>query len=198
MLVDWGGVERPAYVVADVNEPGLVEAMRDLTLVSKQFREAVKAGLKLAPLTAQPMDHGHKFSPEFSGTKTFTTKEQVTARVEHGKVVKALRDALESKGIEVFNDMNRDLYSTDADGAIRALFEAKTASGTGSLYEAIGQLFYHSDDGATRVAVMPDDISQPKSLRLEKLGIRLLTYTWSKSGAVKFNDLDKLASDLQP
>ena len=193
-MVDWGGVARAAYVLAALDDPDLVEAVRDLTLYSKQFREAVRKGLELTPVTVATSTH--KFSPEFEGTKTFSTKEQVVARVRHGKVVKALREALGTKKIAVFNDQNRDAYVSANGAAKGALFEVKTSSVTTSVYEAIGQLFFHADEGALRVAVLPNDIDEVKSKRLGDLGVRLLTYSWSKAGCVMFNALDDLAADL--
>jgi hypothetical protein len=65
-----------------------------------------------------------------------------------------------------------------------------------SVYEALGQLAYHSDEGALRVAVLPSDVSPSKRARIETLGVRLLTYSWS-GGEVHFDALNELLRNLQ-
>jgi hypothetical protein len=195
-IVDWGGVQRPAYIISAIDDNGLVEAVRDIVLISKQFREAIKAGLKLKP--SPPTLDSHKFSPEFEGAKMFTTREQVVAIVRHGKVVKGLREALEGKGLDVANTINRDLYVHDHEGRTRALFEVKTTSDTTSVYGAIGQLFFHAEDGVMRVAVLPADIAESKAKRLEELGVSILKYSWASDGVAKFHEFEKLARELRP
>jgi hypothetical protein len=131
VLVDWGGVQRDAYVLADLDDgPMLVEEMRNLTQISKEFREEVKARLKSRERRVT-LKTQHAFRPEFEGTKTFTTKEQIVARVMHGKVVRTLRQVLH-KHVTLFNDANRDLYAHDASGRVTALLEVKTSSATTS------------------------------------------------------------------
>jgi hypothetical protein len=76
------------------------------------------------------------------------------------------------------------------------LFEVKTTAGTTSVYEAIGQLFFHAVDGAMRVAVLPNDISTTTARRLEDLGLQVLRYSWTASGAARFHEFDRLVRRL--
>jgi hypothetical protein len=196
--VDWGGVERPAYVISALDDPELMANVGHITRMSKNFREQMKAGLTM---TSPPADVSFPsnvpaFRPEFEGTKTFTTRDQVVATVRHGRVVTALRDALTAVHLEAANTINRDLYVCDDAGNMRALFEVKTTAGTTSVYEAIGQLFFHAVDGAMRVAVLPNDISATTARRLEDLGLQVLRYSWTASGAARFHEFDRLVRRL--
>ena len=84
------------------------------------------------------------FTPEFQGIKEYSMSKNIAAKCDHGPIVGALREKLESQGIIVGNRGLMDLYVLDKTQKIHTLFEVKTDSTPTRCYEAIGQLFYYS------------------------------------------------------
>lgn len=136
---------------------------------------AVDSGLAMAAHSPAPLD-GH----EFAGTKTYSTKPDIVANVLHGIVVRRLREEVEKLGFKATRDQFRDLY-VPGSGIVRALFEVKTDLTTGSVYSAIGQLFFHGGAGAAQrlVAVVPSGLGRLGAGRMSALGIRVVSYTWA-------------------
>lgn len=192
--VDWGGVQKSAYIVGAIDDAEIAEKLYSLTRASKEFREYVRNGggdrdesSKLA---------NFRFAPEFVGTKTYSPREQVIAVADHGRVVKALREELRRRGVDAYNNIHRDLFVPTRDGKdLRALFEVKTLSDTGSLYTAIGQLYFHGLDSTLRVAALPDDLREVDRKRLEELDIRVVTFSKTSTG-VSFKGLAPIVAEL--
>jgi hypothetical protein len=124
------------------------------------------------------------FRPEFFGQrKSYTLRGQIRGEAIHGKVINALHDVLKAKKIgQIRNDQGRDLFVLNSAGRLQFLFEAKTDLSTHSIYEAVGQLFYHSA-GFTplpkRVLVLPGKPSDKTQNILRKIGISTLRFEWS-------------------
>lgn len=132
-----------------------------------------------------------KYTDEHSGVSVTERNEPLIIVRTHGIVVKALADELRTRGLQVGNDKNRDLFVHQR-GQITTLFEIKTSSSTQCLYSAVGQLLLYSipiGNRVTLIAVLPDKLSKTVTTRFSGLGINLLYYKWDNDEP-KFADLD--------
>jgi hypothetical protein len=195
---DSGGQDLSVYVLARLDDPRLVQKVATFTRVSAEFRAHVKAGkipgvASSGSAPATTTGNATTFSPEFVGTKAYTTAEKVEAECTHGLVVKALRERLSAAGISAGNTVSRDLYVSGATGpAMLALFEVKTLADTTNVYGCVGQLMVHGGAGAAKhlVAVLPDGLKAHLSTRLTALGLRVVTFEWSPDETIAFEGLD--------
>jgi hypothetical protein len=137
------------------------------------------------------------FSPEFEGPREpYVLSEAIASRCDHGPVIRELHRQLTQRGLQVGNDRSRDLYTAAPDGSMKLLFEAKTDNTTTSLYGGLGQLLYH---GASQshppklILVLPRASEDERSTRLDKLGVAILSYSWS-NGTPTFDNLDQVLS----
>jgi hypothetical protein len=97
---------------------------------------------------------------------------------------------LQEGGLEVGNDQNRDLYVADRDGRTELLFEAKTDVSTSSVYQAIGQLIFHSvthEPQPKLVLVLPASPDVATNRVLDRLNIRVLAFQWEKDKPIFLN-----------
>lgn len=136
------------------------------------------------------------FRPEFFGQrKSYKLRGQIQSEAMHGKIINALHDALKAKKLgQIRNDQGRDLFVLNSIGRMQFLFEAKTDLSTHSIYEAIGQLFYHSAGfipSPKRVLVLPGKPSSKTRNVLRKIKISMLRYGWSNK-TPRFANLDEV------
>lgn len=130
-----------------------------------------------------------KYTAEHSGETVSERNEPVVMERTHGIVVNALAAELESRGLKVANDRNRDLFIHKR-GQINTLFEVKTSSSTQCLYSAIGQLLLYSIPILNRVqliAVLPDKLGKTVSKKFRSLGIKILYYRWNNTAPLFLN-----------
>lgn len=136
-----------------------------------------------------------QFNPEFSGKRNgYRMPPEIEARCDHGLVVSALANALQAIGIGVANDQNRDLYIPSHKSRMRILFEVKTDVTTSSVYQAIGQLHYHSalqTPPPSLVMVLPGTPNTETKRVLVRLQIKVLVFGWEDSQPV-FRNLREL------
>ena len=151
--------------------------------------------------TAAPAAHTDAWSlrpyfAEFSGTAQVGSPANATeADWEHGRVVDALQTELVKLGHAPRKNQDIDLCLVDSTGKPSVLFEVKTESARYPIYTAIGQLQFHSRDaGPKRVIVLPDVPDATAISALERLGIRLITY--SRTGRIEI-DLNDLVQTLK-
>jgi len=168
-------------VVASFDNPRFVEQISD-------FVHEVER-IKSAPATVKiPVALEAIFKEEFYGPKKVSvTSSQTLANSDHGLIVNTLAKSLKGKGILVGNTQYVDLFILDSAGNPTALFEVKTDSGSTQVYEAIGQLYYHSAKlgaGCKLVAVFPSDVNQETKDTFRTLNIRLLTYRFPNGSLV--------------
>lgn len=200
--VDSGGQALKVYVLGRLDDPRLVEKIAAFTKVSAEFRALVRAGKlngsssSTAATSVEPPVPA--FSPEFAGTKVYTTAEKVEAECTHGLVVKALREKLAAAGFNAGNTSNRDLYLAGNGGAMLALFEVKTLADTTSIYGCVGQLLVHGGAGAAShlVAVLPEDLDGKASSRLGALGLHVLTFARDEQAQITFDGFDALLTTI--
>jgi len=132
-----------------------------------------------------------QFTEEASGQATVDRQGTTVINRTHGIVINALATQLQTRGFQIGNDRNRDLFIHER-GQITTLFEVKTSSATQCLYAAVGQLIIYSIPirrSVNLIMVLPDRLNRTVEARLEELGIRTLYYRWDNDEPV-FIDLD--------
>jgi hypothetical protein len=151
------------------------EVERIKTLPIATTGTATKAPAVLTPI----------FKDEFFGTKKISNaSSQTIANSDHGLVVNTLAKELKGKNINVGNIQSIDLYILDSAGNPTTLFEVKTGTTSTQVYEAVGQLYFHSTRLKAKcrlVAVFPDNIRQEIRDVFKTLAIQLLTYSFSNN-----------------
>jgi hypothetical protein len=141
-----------------------------------------------------------EFNEEFSGQRRgYLVRSIIEANCDHGPIVSALARALQAIGFKVANDKNRDLYVAGRNGEMKALFEAKTDVSTGTIYQAIGQLLYHSasqNPPPTLVMVLPATPAAITKRVLERLQIKVLVFGWQEHQPT-FNNLTEIIEEAR-
>lgn len=136
--------------------------------------------IKAAPATTKTPALEAVFKEEFFGAKKVSNaSRQTQANSDHGLIVNTLAKSLEKKGIVIGNTHYVDLFVLDSAGNPTALFEVKTDSNSTQVYEAVGQLYFHSAKLRAKcklIAVFPNSISQETRDIFKTLDIQLLTY----------------------
>ncbi|MBZ0118387.1 MAG: hypothetical protein K8H88_15395 [Sandaracinaceae bacterium] len=135
------------------------------------------------------------FSPELEGSRLVPARPETEAEVRHGRVVRALADAMKQRGLPFGNDTHRDLYVVGTDGRTEWLFEVKTDATTTSIYTAVGQLMLHGRAAARETKlflVVPE--RPPFALGLREIGIEVIPYDWH-DGEPTFEWLPELDAD---
>lgn len=158
------------------------------------FKATVANGLVPKPTFPTESQPEMSFSPEFEGQKQYIAKERVTADCAHGTIVNALQRLLADYGHQPVNDQHRDLLIVNPDGTHRVLFEVKPSAQLYLVYQAVGQLFFHTveQENVQRVAVLPKSAPPAVRARLETLGIDLVSFEW-EGQALRFEGVEKFA-----
>lgn len=135
------------------------------------------------------------FNPEFTGKRCpHAAGGAIESECYHGSVVNTLHDEVERLlGREPANDQPRDLYLTDESGRVELLIEVKTDLSTGSIYQAIGQLFFngYAENHMTKLVLAVPGTPKARTKRiLDDLRIHVLSYHWSESEPI-FDNLQK-------
>ena len=180
-LVWQDGLESETILIGRLDNPELPYQIDHFVKKVNSFKERVVSGGKIN-LTSK------EFSPEFSGPRRgYMPTDTIKSQCNHGIVIDALHNLLESSGLKTANDNKRDLFIDDDIGNMKMLFEAKTDTSTSSIYSAIGQLMCHAavqDTPPKCVLVVPDKPKPDTVKILNKLGIQILSYKWNKGKAL--------------
>ena len=180
-LVWQDGFESKTILIGRLDNPELPYQIDHFVKKVNSFKERVVSGGKIN-LTSK------EFSPEFSGPRRgYMPTDIIKSQCNHGIVIDALHNLLESSGLKAANDSKRDLFIDDDIGNMKILFEAKTDTSTSSIYSAIGQLMCHAavqDTPPKCVLVVPDKPKLDTVKILNKLGIQILSYKWNKGKAL--------------
>jgi hypothetical protein len=188
--VTWpDGLETETVVIGRLDSPRLVAQVGQFVNEVARIKRLVVEG---SPVPSKER-RAPSFHREFRGARaSYEPSGSVESTCDHGLVVDALRQAfLDRYGLEPANDLNRDLYIPSGAGHAKVLFEVKTDTASGSIYQAIGQLFFH---GAAEprmpklVAVVPAAPDARTAATLAKLGIRVAHYDW-KGKSLRFPNL---------
>lgn len=132
------------------------------------------------------------FMKEFEGEVNYPSTREISYRAYHGIITNSLESRLKQSG-RTYND-RRDLVFTPSEFKKDMLFEVKTDATLGSIYAAIGQLFYYSkmmDKEPILVAVLPEDTSKGAKRIIRRLGIEVVLFDISDS-QVSFKGLDNI------
>lgn len=179
-VVEDGDTTSEVVVIGALGEEKLPALVAAFVHSVRDFKDQVALGAKAPSVPRRVQEARATYSPEFTGRKEYTTKERITADCTHGLIVNTLQRTLSESGYRTANDQYRDLVVVDGNGRRRVLFEIKPSWQPYSVYQAVGQLLYHSVDEPEvgKVAVLP--VSAPKETRdrLEKLGIGFVGYEW--------------------
>lgn len=162
-------------LVASFENPRFAEQIADFVHEVERIKVApstIKAPALLAPV----------FRDEFFGTKKLSSiGSRTLANSDHGLVVNTLAKNLKDKGFAVGNTRNVDLFILDSAGNPTVMFEVKTDLTSTQVYEAVGQLYFHSAKLGAKcrlIALFPNNISQDIKDTFRTLGIQLLTYNF--------------------
>ncbi len=190
-------------VISELADPHLVEHISYFVREVERFKSAaVNEQSGLSGDEAQKLSQAVTFTPEFAGEKKpYKPGSLVTARCNHGLVVSALRDAIEaSRGQRRYccgNNRFRDLYIAQGSRML-ALFEVKTDLSSTNVYEAVGQLLLNGADEYRRpisVLVVPGVPKATTAARLERIGLRVLPYSWKERQPI-FPKLAEILHDI--
>ena len=200
--VDWPtGQPTEVIVLGRIDSPRLPLQISNFIQEVKRFKALVgtQGGTRIAPPPAPAATTEPGFNPEFSGKrKGYKARTEIEARCDHGIVINTLADLLEKAGLDPKNDQNRDLFINTRPGVMQVLFEAKTYLATSTIYQAIGQLLYHSAGQSPPprlVMVLPRTPDQPTARVLKSLNIEVLAYELTE-GKPNFPDINALVVSL--
>jgi hypothetical protein len=144
-------------------------------------------------------ENDSRYSPEWSEPYSYHIEKVFQCRRLHSKIIDALKNEIERLGYEPKNDSQRDLFIEDENKDVKILFEAKTDSGTSSVYSAIGQLYFYSceaDPSPRKVFVAEDNIDISVEEKLNSLDIEVLKYNWNYREEAQFQNLENLLNDV--
>jgi len=141
------------------------------------------------PSTSSPMDLMlSAYRDEFDGTRVVNRQGQVVMDWSHGRVVKALHQALSGSG-DIWNCKAADLIVRNR--MYIDLYEVKSSSSSQSVYTAIGQLLFHgaylegefASYTVRKFLVLPGSAKhQARQDRCKELGFNLVTFSATAKG----------------
>jgi hypothetical protein len=183
------GALEPVHDADNTSEVIVIGALDDSRLPAhvasfvrtvSDFKRSVTRTEGVAAPASKRVSLSKVFSPEFSGTKTYGTAERIVAKCTHGLIVNTLERALIESGHHTANDQLRDLMIFDAEGFLKAVFEVKPSWSPYAVYQAIGQLFFHTLDqpGVEKVVVLPENTPTGIRESLTRLGIGFIGFEW--------------------
>lgn len=186
-----GGKPRDLYMLGSLDEPDeLAKNVADYVRTIRNYKDGVPA-TTMAPPTKPA------FRPEFAGTTTYQVTSRRTASYTHGRVINSLYAQLGALGIASFSSPQIDLFTTATAAQRGAIFEAKTATDTQSIFTCVGQLMYLPPAvDWKKIAVLPGPVKPSVKTRLDELGISVLEYVLPDVGEPTFTSLPQLATDL--
>jgi hypothetical protein len=81
---------------------------------------------------------------------------------------------------------------------VRCLFEIKSGGGLADVYQAIGQLLYHSVRERRRplLSLVSPPLRPEAAKVLHRLGLRHVSYAFDSNSAVRFSGLRQLVAHL--
>ena len=175
--VERSGKTKRAVVVSPLEDRDLIPNLAlFVSEVDRIKRLAGKKGLRAGG--SDPPLPPVSFRPEFGGDRRpYSTKREIRARVEHGRIVHSLHSLVEGNGIDAWNNQQTDLILERKE---TAMVEVKTGGDTQSRYTAIGQLLYHSGMGNPKLIAVFPSIDPEFETVLKRL--RILGVTWSRKG----------------
>jgi hypothetical protein len=181
--VSWpDGEETEVIVIGRIDSEQLQTHVSHFVWEVRRFKTSVSGGRESSTDQEQSSPPEPGFKPEFFGRRRgYHVRSEIETRCDHGLIVNALAEALEAMGLKVANDQNRDLYIPARNGQMKLLFEVKPDKNTSAVYQAIGQLLYHSANQTslpTLVMVLPAEPDTTTKRVLDRLQIKVLAFDW--------------------
>jgi hypothetical protein len=200
--VTWSKHDRSeVIVIGRIDSEHLPAQVASFMHEVQRFKAGVSGKGNAANEPPAPLLPPQEFTPEFSGQRQpYQFASTIESRCDHGAIVNTLARVLEESGLVIGNDASRDLYVSNGHGRMKILFEAKTAVTTSTIYQAIGQLIYHSSaekPPPKLVMVLPEAPDGRTRGVLEKLGIAVLRVGW-QSGVPNFENLGEILAPEKP
>lgn len=202
VVVDWGRKRNDTekvILIGAVDDPILPERVAALVKTVHAIKKGSPAKGTVVPrLQAKTPS----FSPEFDGDSEYTIESKtVQMRHEHGEVTNALAAEIGHLGHLAASDRARDVYIPAQGCEARVLFEVKKGNDTQSTYTAIGQLMFHGAAQKVepiRVLVSPSGAKPDTLATLKKLKVKVLTFSKTDEGEIKFDGLESLLRSVCP
>jgi hypothetical protein len=185
--IQWAnGSSETFAIVGRLDEPRFLRKLARFVRDVAEFKRAQSSGSGPTEAVLGKLT----FRPEFCGKrKPYTPGQNIATTNTHGYVVNELRRILQHHG-KPYSTGLIDLYLFGGD-RMTHIFEVKTDTSRGRVYQAIGQLMLHGaleGKPPRRVIVLPDKPKQDTEERLTALGIAVLQYLWRGRTPV-FQDL---------
>jgi len=174
------GKKSEVIVLGRIDGARFSEQVANFIREVQRYKATVTGGS--APSTSAQPPPEPQFNQEFSGQRRgYRLPSEIESRCDHGLIINNLARALQAIGFEVANDRSRDLYVPGRNGLVQILFEAKADVSTSTIYQAIGQLLYHSamqSPSPTLVMVLPGMPDVATRHVLDRLQIKVLVFRW--------------------
>jgi len=190
-------IETEAICIGKLGEKNLPRQIAHFVKEVGRFKEHVVSNKTKGWKETEPLDDP-TFAPEFTGKRKFyKSKEPIESICDHGRIVSALNDELESRGLKTANDRSRDLYIYNIKKNMDILFEIKTELSSSSIYSSIGQLMYNGASqelAPKRVLVIPGVLDKKTRTILNRLEIEVMEYRW-EGNEPKFQNIDPIITN---
>jgi len=187
-------IETEAICIGKLGDKNLPRQIAYFVKEVARVKEHVVSGKTKGWKEPKPLDDP-TFDPEFTGKrKGYRPKGPIESICDHGRIVSALNDELESRGLKTANDRSRDLYVYNPKKDMDILFEIKTELSSSSIYSSIGQLMYNGasqEPAPTRVLVIPGAPDKRTRRILNRLEIEVMEYSW-EGNEPKFPNIDQI------
>lgn len=189
-----GNDETEVALVADLDSPRAADQIAVFVKEVERIKQLVtEEGTGEAGAEAGPRTREISFTKEPTRRRAYEVSGRRQPSADHGLVVNGLAERLGSVGFKVGSDGFRDLFIPGRGGGTTILFEVETAPDLNSIYEAIGQLLYHSVDEPKRpkLVIVSPPLRKEVARRVRHLGLQHVLYRFVKSG-IDFDGLDEL------
>jgi hypothetical protein len=198
--VDWpDGRTTEMLVIGMLGSDSFVNSVAAFVSEVASFKEDATHGRTRQLPSGVSDDHdsvlGAYFPESLLGSASFEQKtRKIEVRLAHGPVVHALREAVESSGLQAKKNSRIDLAAVTLGGELRTIFEVKTAIDWNSVYGAIGQLMYYGKTGVhvprRLAAVLPAGGPTDLDARLKAIGLDVVRYAYA-DGRPVFSGLEE-------
>jgi len=128
-----------------------------------------------------------RFRGEFIGGRYVPEGRDYASECDRDLAVLDLAFRLREAGARVKNNLEGDLFTSDATGQATAIFEVITGTGSPFLEKGMARLLFRSlnlPQEPRRFLVVPGEMGQEQREVLLKLGIHVISYAWEMGTAV--------------
>lgn len=188
-VYDDNGKHEEAILIGSLSSQGLLAKVLDFVKKVDRFKKGAIDGT-ISKFSGS-LEDNLSFDPEYFGRKKGKRKSEFEYESNHGLIVTELKKIIQKtigpKHV-IFNNRLVDL-GVQKLGKTQKLFEIKTSADRQSIYTGIGQLMFHSAGNSKieKILVLPlEDYKKANSEIIGKIDIKVITFTISVEGKVKF------------